>query len=246
MNSDRLDVEKSEKNIKLSAAISNILEPETIKNVHMTKFVPAMAPDTFEWNRKVKCLKYWRTEILGSQNPNLTEKISVDKSIKQAVFNHRKCYRRDKRIQLMGMFQDKCISMNSFWDDIRKYTDSQNSYYNASELTADTLAKCIYDLQHKGNNYVPISKSKIDKIFEETTRLPGEKFKLKVPPWTGNSTSDSIKKCVQKAKKNTRGKDSINGRFLDLMPICYQPVLENLFRTSLSTGTFLRLSVQTK
>ena len=113
MNSYLSDIEKAEKNVKYLSAVSKLLEPEMAKTVPISKFIPSMAPDTAEWNRRVKCLQFWRVELVGSDFLNLAEKNSVDKSIKQASFQYRKCYRRDKRILLMGMFQDRCITMNS-------------------------------------------------------------------------------------------------------------------------------------
>ena len=123
---------------------------------------------------------------------------------------------------------------------INKYTDNLDSFFNPSDLTEDLLAKSVYDLQHKGADYVPISDQKLESIFKDTKRIQCPKFKLKVPPWTRNKTSNSIKKCVLKAKKSTRGQDFINGRFLDSMPSRYQPIIENLFRTIFTTGTFFK------
>ena len=65
MNSAETEVVKAEKNLKYLSAISNLLEPEQIKTVPMRRFIPAMAPDSAEWSRRVQTLKLWRTEILN-------------------------------------------------------------------------------------------------------------------------------------------------------------------------------------
>ena len=104
MNSNRTDIFKGEKNVVFLAAISNLLEPETVKTLPMSKFITSMAPDTAEWSRRISCLKYWRAELLKNGRHNSREKFEVDKSIKQANFQHRKTYKRHKRILLMGSF----------------------------------------------------------------------------------------------------------------------------------------------
>jgi hypothetical protein len=179
---------------------------------------------------------------IESNNENKKDNLlnEIDLSLRQAKFNFRKLYRRDKRILMMDMFEDRCIDMKSIWNTVNKLTDNQLAFYNASELTANDLADNIYNLQHKNESHVPFLDLTADKIFEDTKRLPVKKFVLKVPPWTGKTNSTSTRKCVLAAKKNTRGADGVNGRFLDAMPICYQPIIQHLFQTSYEKGIFFR------
>ena len=88
MNSDLSDIEKAEKNIKYLSAVSNLLEPEMAKTIPISKFILSMASDTAEWNRRVKCLKFWRIELQESKFLNLSKKKAVDRSIKQASFQY--------------------------------------------------------------------------------------------------------------------------------------------------------------
>ena len=94
-----------------------------------------MAPDTGEWFRKISILKKYLEFALSLKVTNFKNKQLVSrilKALKTAKFQHKKYYRRDKRILLMNMFEDKFIDMNSIWKAVNKFTDNQLSFFNAS------------------------------------------------------------------------------------------------------------------